>query len=110
MVVFERHYISSEAVGEFGAFNLTCKDFSQVVGRGGVKVVKHLFEGSSLSNRLTVMNETVIVAIFYTREGQCLMECSSQSDLDMQTVYIIHFSIIIKHCWKCHEHARQVNF
>lgn len=89
---------SSEAAGEFWAFNLTCKNFSYVIGMGmGMGELK-FFEVSSLLHRLTFMDETIFVEIFYTRERQCLMKCSGQSGLGMQTVYTFHFSILIKHC------------
>ncbi len=64
------------------------------MGRGELK----FFEVSSLLHRLTFMDETIFVEIFYTREGQCLMKRSGQSGLGMQTVYTFHFSILIKHC------------
>lgn len=88
--------LSSEATGEFWASNLTCKDFSYVIGMGMGEL--KFFELSSLLHRLTFMDETIFVENLYTREGQCLMKRSGQSGLGMQTVYTFHFSILIKHC------------
>lgn len=60
----------------------------------------NFFEISIFLHRLTLHNgrNYIFVEILNMRERQCLMKRSDQSGLGMQTVYIFHFSILIRHC------------
>lgn len=51
--------LSSEGAGEFWALNLTCNDYSYVIGMGMGEL--KFFEVSNLLHRLTFMNETIVM-------------------------------------------------
>lgn len=60
--------LSSEG-GEFWAFNLTCNDYSYVIGKGMGEL--KFFEVSSLLHRLTFMDETIFMENLSTLFRYC---------------------------------------